>query len=213
MRAGGLSFFSPRYGLVCDNVENFEVVLASGKLVNANAREHSDLWFALRGGSNNFGVVTRFDLRTFEQGPFWGGIVVYPMDDREEHFVLFEKFNREAESDEYAALIINYSYDQDNGWIVANNYEYTKPEPYPAVFEAFTSIQPQLYSTMRVSNLSDFTVEIAENTDDLRRYVNHRPSHVPIPPLEGGPLTNVAEGYLLRPPLATAPPCSRRSWT
>lgn len=63
-----MSFFAPRYGFACDNVINFEVVLASGDIVNANAHENPDLWFALKGGSNNFGVVTRFDLRTFKQG-------------------------------------------------------------------------------------------------------------------------------------------------
>jgi FAD/FMN-containing dehydrogenase len=56
---GGISFFSPRYGFVCDNVENFEVVLASGQIVNANSKTNSDLWRALRGGSNNFGIVTK----------------------------------------------------------------------------------------------------------------------------------------------------------
>lgn len=48
--AGGLSFFSSREGFICDNVVNFEVVLASGKVVNANANENADLWKALRGG-------------------------------------------------------------------------------------------------------------------------------------------------------------------
>lgn len=48
--AGGLSFFSSREGFICDNVVNFEVVLASGKIVNANAKENPDLWRALRGG-------------------------------------------------------------------------------------------------------------------------------------------------------------------
>ncbi|KAK7751514.1 hypothetical protein SLS62_006601 [Diatrype stigma] len=75
--AGGLSFFSSREGFICDNVINFEVVLASGAVVQANAQEHPDLWKALKGGGNNFGVVTRFDLRTFPQKPFWGGVVFY----------------------------------------------------------------------------------------------------------------------------------------
>jgi hypothetical protein len=76
-RIGGFSFFSSREGFISDNVLNFEIVLASGDIVNANATENSDLWIALKGGSNNFGVVTRFDLLTFEQGPFWGGNVYY----------------------------------------------------------------------------------------------------------------------------------------
>ncbi|KAI1269173.1 hypothetical protein F5Y18DRAFT_415014 [Xylariaceae sp. FL1019] len=74
--SGGLSFFSSRDGFICDEVRvklsparvvNYEVVLASGAIVNANAEENHDLWIALRGGGNNFGVVTRLDLRTFKQ--------------------------------------------------------------------------------------------------------------------------------------------------
>lgn len=53
-----------------------EVVLPSGEIVNANATSNSDLWRALKGGSNNFGVVTRIDLKTFPQGKFWGGLTL-----------------------------------------------------------------------------------------------------------------------------------------
>lgn len=56
---------------------NYEVVLASGAIVQANARENNDLWLALGGGGNNFGVVTRFDMRTFKQGPIFGGSIYY----------------------------------------------------------------------------------------------------------------------------------------
>ncbi|EMD91541.1 hypothetical protein COCC4DRAFT_129423 [Bipolaris maydis ATCC 48331] len=62
---GGVGWTTPRTGFACDNVVNFEVVLASGEVVNANASAHSDLWRALKGGSSNFGVVTRFDINTF----------------------------------------------------------------------------------------------------------------------------------------------------
>ncbi|OJJ71083.1 hypothetical protein ASPBRDRAFT_127337 [Aspergillus brasiliensis CBS 101740] len=74
---GGISLFSFREGFVCDNVLNFEVVLANGEIVNANATTNSDLWMALRGGGNNFGIVTRYDMRTFSQGSIFGGSVWY----------------------------------------------------------------------------------------------------------------------------------------
>lgn len=53
-----------------------QVVLANGTICNANANSHPDLWYALKGGSNNFGVVTRIDLKTFAQGKFWGGSIM-----------------------------------------------------------------------------------------------------------------------------------------
>ncbi|KAI1413521.1 FAD-binding domain-containing protein [Hypoxylon sp. FL1857] len=74
---GGLSFFSSREGFICDNVVNYEIVLASGEVVNANAKQHPDLWRALRGGGNNFGIVTRYDFKTFPQGSIWGGNIYY----------------------------------------------------------------------------------------------------------------------------------------
>ncbi|KAL9106842.1 MAG: hypothetical protein Q9227_008175 [Pyrenula ochraceoflavens] len=52
---GGLSFLSAQYGFACDNVVNFEVVLADATIVNANETSHTDLFFALKGGGNQFG--------------------------------------------------------------------------------------------------------------------------------------------------------------
>jgi FAD/FMN-containing dehydrogenase len=61
---GGYSFHSNSRGFACDNVANFEVVLADGSVVNANAHENADLWKSLKGASGNFGFVTRIDERT-----------------------------------------------------------------------------------------------------------------------------------------------------
>ncbi|KAL2878164.1 hypothetical protein SGCOL_006414 [Colletotrichum sp. CLE4] len=62
---GGISWYTARTGFACDSVVNYEVVLASGEIVNANVSANSDLWRALKGGSSNFGIVTRFDLQAF----------------------------------------------------------------------------------------------------------------------------------------------------
>lgn len=70
---GGISFISRRYGWALDNVRNFAVVLANGSIIDINYASHPDLYFALRGGGNNFGIVTRFDLDTYPQGEIWGG--------------------------------------------------------------------------------------------------------------------------------------------
>ncbi|KAM7185569.1 protein of unknown function (DUF3328) domain containing protein [Rhypophila sp. PSN 637] len=64
---GGISFFSQRQGWICDNVLEFEVVLANGSTVRASEKSHSDLFWALRGGGANFGVVTKVVLRIFPQ--------------------------------------------------------------------------------------------------------------------------------------------------
>jgi FAD/FMN-containing dehydrogenase len=77
---GGISSFSPRYSWTCDTVKDFEVVLANGTVTNADERENPDLLHTLRGGSNNFGVVTCIDFHIYEQGNLWGGNVNYDID-------------------------------------------------------------------------------------------------------------------------------------
>ena len=72
---GGLSFFSPQYGFVCNNVLAFEVVLADGSIVNASEKDNPKLWRALKGGGNNFGVVTSFTLRSFASTDVWSGFL------------------------------------------------------------------------------------------------------------------------------------------
>jgi hypothetical protein len=74
---GGISHFSGRVGWACDAVEYYEVVLSNGEIVNASIRERSDLFWALKGGSNQFGVVTKFGLRAWRQDAFFGGVVLY----------------------------------------------------------------------------------------------------------------------------------------
>ncbi|KAK2814695.1 hypothetical protein FQN49_008105 [Arthroderma sp. PD_2] len=75
----GISYFSNRDGFAIDNVVNFEVVVASGEIVNANATSNPDLFWALKGGNNNFGVVTYFSLATVETSGFiHGGRITYP---------------------------------------------------------------------------------------------------------------------------------------
>lgn len=74
---GGISFFSSQFGWACDNVAAYEVVTATGKILNVSQNSYPDLYQALRGGGSNFGIVTRFDLDTFEQGKVFVGHLVY----------------------------------------------------------------------------------------------------------------------------------------
>ena len=162
LKIGGISFFSPRKGLVCDNIVNYEVVLADGRIVNANVNDNSDLWVSLRGGSSNLGVVTRFDMRTFPQGDIWGGTLTYDISTAPRQLQAFAHFNGAGDYDEYAELIQNYAFIGDMGlYIAVNSLEYTKPVVNPPVFQPFTEIQPQLSNSMRIANLTDITDELA----------------------------------------------------
>lgn len=169
---GGMSYFAPRYGFVCDQVVNYEIVLANGTAVDANAENNPDLWFALKGGSNNFGVVTRFDLKTFPQGKLWGGTICNSIDTLPAQIQAFVDLNCASNYDTNVAIINTYAFARRIGlWTVANLLVYTKREVNPQVLRPFTDIKPQLANTMRLTNLSDLTTEQVRNAPDGLRQV------------------------------------------
>ncbi len=79
---GGESAISSRYGLACDNVISMEVVTADGRVLSARADETPDWFWALRGGSGNFGVVTSFEYRLVPVSRLLAGTLTYPMANR-----------------------------------------------------------------------------------------------------------------------------------
>lgn len=78
---GGVSFLSYDHGLGANNVIEYEVVLASGKIVTANSKKNSDLFWALKLGSTNYGIVTSFTINVFPVGAFWSGSRIFNYSD------------------------------------------------------------------------------------------------------------------------------------
>jgi FAD binding domain/Berberine and berberine like len=89
---GGLGHLTRRFGLTIDNLLEAEVVLANGDVVRASADEHPDLYWALRGGGGNFGVVTSFLFRLHEVGTIFGGPTFWPADQGAEVLSVYREF-------------------------------------------------------------------------------------------------------------------------
>jgi hypothetical protein len=103
--AGGHGLLMRKHGLACDNLLSADVVTADGELRIASATENADLFWGLRGGGGNFGVVTSFEYRLHPVGPMLGGLVMYPFDQARSVLRRYAEFTATA-PDEVGSLAI-----------------------------------------------------------------------------------------------------------
>jgi FAD/FMN-containing dehydrogenase len=90
---GGLGWLMGKYGLCVDNLRSAEVVTAAGEVLQASANENPDLFWALRGGGGNFGVVTSFEYSLHPVGPMvTGGVVAFPIERAAEVLKFYREF-------------------------------------------------------------------------------------------------------------------------
>ncbi|KAL2112238.1 hypothetical protein VUR80DRAFT_8193 [Thermomyces stellatus] len=103
----GLSYLSAQYGWAANSVVEYELVLPNGTAVTASATSHPDLFIALKGGGNNFGIVTSFLMRAYPQSDeIWGGTMIFLHSDEtaEELLAALRDFAEDSK-DEKAAVI------------------------------------------------------------------------------------------------------------
>lgn len=104
---GGFGYLIRRFGWACDNLEEVEIVTADGQIRVANRERDADLFWAIRGGSGNFGVVTRFAFRLHEVGPtVTGGLLVWSADLAELVLEAYRALTRSAPRELTAAAMI-----------------------------------------------------------------------------------------------------------
>lgn len=146
---------------------NYQVVLASGLIVNVNTSSYPDLYWALRGGGNNFGIVTRFDLSTHTQGSLWSGSLIYLPEYSDQAVEAFYNYGVNAATDPKSAVIMNWAYTEGMFLAVAD-LEYANATVDPPIFQNFTAI-PAYENTMEVRTLTEVTDMFqADNPDGLR---------------------------------------------
>lgn len=102
---GGIGWLVRKHGMACDNLISAEVVTANGQLVKASAGEHSDLYWGLRGGGGNFGVVTAFEFALHPVSTVVGGIVAHPLPRAREVLQFYRRFIATA-PDELTTLVV-----------------------------------------------------------------------------------------------------------
>ncbi len=110
---GGVGYLTRRYGLTIDNLLAVDVVLADGRLVTASADENADLYWALRGGGGNFGVVTSFLFKLNPVNMVYGGPIFYPLEAAPTVMKRWRDFIKSASPD-------------INGWV---GFHYVPPVP------------------------------------------------------------------------------------
>jgi FAD/FMN-containing dehydrogenase len=93
---GGIGYLTRKYGLSCDNLLSAEVVTAEGEVLKASETANEELFWALRGGSGNFGVVTTFEYRLHPVAEIYGGPIAYPVDRTDDVLGLYRQYIAEA---------------------------------------------------------------------------------------------------------------------
>jgi FAD binding domain/Berberine and berberine like len=89
---GGLGWLAGKFGLACDNLLSVDLVTAEGRILKASADENAELFWGLRGGGGNFGIVTSFEYRLHAVGRLLAGPVLYPFAKAKEALALYRDF-------------------------------------------------------------------------------------------------------------------------
>ncbi|KAI0416939.1 hypothetical protein F5X98DRAFT_375321 [Xylaria grammica] len=164
---GGLSYMSAQYGWAASSALEYEVVLANGTIVTASETENADLARALRGGGNNFGIVTTYTLQTYRQGNIWGGNVVFLHNDKVASNLLravrdFTEYN----TDDRAAVIVTA--ERSTGLVIPDLIDielidtwilflfYDGPTPPADLFRNFTEAGVPILNTAKTRTYSSF---------------------------------------------------------
>ncbi|KAI9449065.1 FAD dependent oxidoreductase [Lactarius psammicola] len=148
---GGYSFKTNEYGLAIDNVVAYELVLPNGTVTTVTSDNH-DLWFALRGGGNNFGIVTKFTVKSHPQGQVWGGTILYGSDQLGAIKNATTEFSRVTDTN--ATLLSAFFY--SSGEVIATVVLfYDSPQQPSGIFDTFLRI-PNQQQDIKTRSYADF---------------------------------------------------------
>ncbi|KAI9699910.1 MAG: hypothetical protein M1820_006972 [Bogoriella megaspora] len=153
-----LSSYLGRFGVIFDNVVRFEVVLASGEIINVakDDEKYADLFNALQRGYSNFVVVTRFTFKVFRQGRVWRGTLIHSLETKDQQLQAFFDFANYVNRDPSASVIHSFDFNTKRGACFVNSVVYPEPasEQLPLI-NPFLTLEPITMNTLRESSLTD----------------------------------------------------------
>ncbi|KAF2500732.1 FAD-binding domain-containing protein [Lophium mytilinum] len=158
---GGFSWHSGRNGWACDTVLDFEVVLANGSVVSANENDNPDLFWALKGGGSNFGIVTKVKIPVFKQDSMYMATTSYEGNDLPDVLVAMEDFTAEAE-DPDAGLFMTIACDAK--WGMCYNvmmFVNTASNTSSSTFEPFEKI-PSFENGSEIMDMGDLSKMLSD---------------------------------------------------
>ncbi|KAG9187578.1 hypothetical protein G6011_05449 [Alternaria panax] len=164
---GSISHHTNEYGLACDNIASFELVTASGIILTVSQRTFPDLYWALRGGGNNFGIVTTFNYETLPQGHMFASKRQYNATYASALLDAFGNAVEAAETDTKLAHFVAVAY-FGGVQIASTEYEYFDPiDPTnpPTILKEYLSI-PSLTDTTCNCSLAGTTPGLSESMPD-----------------------------------------------
>ncbi|KAF8329196.1 FAD-binding domain-containing protein [Amanita rubescens] len=139
---GGYSWKTNQYGLAVDSITQYELVKPDGSIVTVTEASDSELFFGLKGGFNNFGIVTQIVMKTYPQTLVWGGIIEYTGLSIQEVTEAAIKFSAEN-TDPRACMIMAYTCIATQP-IITQIIFYDGPEKPEGVYDDFLNIEPAL---------------------------------------------------------------------
>lgn len=188
----GMSHFSNRWGMACDNVKNFEVstrrmiiqiqlcskrideivqvVLANSEVVSANEHENQDLFRSLKGGGPNFGIVTRFDLYTYPDDKVWYTFKMYSANDTERVMRAAIDVQKAMAVDDQIGFFLTCT---GNSFVAGMLHLGWTSSPVTA-FKAFDEITPMIV-TVPETNGTASSVAAAVSMNEPAKYVRAPP--------------------------------------
>ncbi|ORY68841.1 uncharacterized protein BCR38DRAFT_424481 [Pseudomassariella vexata] len=154
---GGNTFFTARQGFACDNVLAYEVVLADGRIITVDwkTEQYRDLFIALKGGSNNFGIVTKFTMKAIKCDCVWGGMTFFPKQTIPEAVDALTSFTSNVSNDVDSNLVCMFTYMPDfKDVVVATLYTNLAGIEKPPAYKKWLAL-PEMMSMVEMTSISE----------------------------------------------------------